>query len=155
LSIRSAEPQDEYDEADARLKDRESEFHELTSTYDRIFRHPSRPLSLRVISGSMMIVVGTVENEWIVRDFGRFVDGRTTVLVPAPGNAHDIIHAFRPFPGIPERRAFAAECKSERSQIVLPRLYASQASLISNQNHSRPFMWISQVRHENQRSCPR
>jgi hypothetical protein len=109
----------EYDEADARLSDRESEFHELTTTYVKTFRHPSRPLTLRVTPGNMMVVVGTVMDELIVRDFGRVVDGGTTVLVPGPGTTHEIIHAFRLIPGITDRRAFAAECTDEQGRSVV------------------------------------
>jgi hypothetical protein len=48
----------------------------------------------------------------------------------------------------PDTRKLTVEARDAADQAVVP-------SLISNRSQSRPSIWMSQVRHENERACPR
>jgi hypothetical protein len=119
FTLVEAEDEYAYIEARARQEDRESAFHEFTTSYVKTYRHLTHPFRLQVRDDRGVVVTGTLDGEPMRRLFGFVVEGGTALLLPPPDGFSRNIITFHPIPGIPDRQTFAAACRDENGRSPL------------------------------------
>jgi hypothetical protein len=121
-----------YGTAEIALRDRESEFHEITRMYARSYHHPTRPFSIRIERSRQVVLTGMLEEQPFLRAFGHVVDKDETLLLPPEDTRARMILASVPPPGIPDRAAFVAECRDANGDSPLDRFRLEVAPDIAN-----------------------